>query len=171
MYLRDDNLAIRNAADSDAQLLCDWWNDGKIMEHAGFPKGLGTTKDAVLYLLKRDSDSDRRLILEIDSRPAGEMNYRDVGNKTAELGIKICVLDKQGMGYGTRFLRMLINYLLEQGYEKIILDTNAKNLRAQHVYEKLGFRKMGVKVDSWRNQLGELQSSVDYELKGEDFIK
>lgn len=56
------------------------------------------------------------------------------------------------------------------GYKKIILDTNLNNLRAQHVYEKLGFQKIRVNVDAWKNQLGELQSSIDYELEEKDFI-
>ena len=52
---------------------------------------------------------------------------------------------------------------------KIVLDTNVKNTRAQHVYEKLGFRKVRTRIDDWRDQLGELQSSIDYELTAEDF--
>ena len=50
-----------------------------------------------------------------------------------------------------------------------MLDTNLKNERAQHVYEMLGFRKLRVNIDSWEDQLGELQSSVDYELVPADF--
>jgi RimJ/RimL family protein N-acetyltransferase len=66
---------------------------------------------------------------------------------------------------------MLINALfIDLGYKKIILDTNRNNLRAQHVYEKLGFQKLSVNVDAWKNQLGELQSSIDYELEVKDFI-
>ncbi|HBN95193.1 MAG TPA: GNAT family N-acetyltransferase [Firmicutes bacterium] len=170
MYLEDDNLVIRNATQHDAETLCSWWNDGKVMNHAGFPNGLGITKQSVVEQLASDDDkTHRRLILEVDSVPVGEMNYRNKGNRTAEIGIKICNFEKQEKGFGTRFLKMLIGCLFdEEGYEKIILDTNVKNTRAQHVYEKLGFREVGTRVDSWRNQLGELQSSVDYELtKGE----
>ena len=55
------------------------------------------------------------------------------------------------------------------GAQLIFLDTNLNNTRAQHVYEKLGFKKVAIHNDSWRNQLGELQSSVDYELTIDDF--
>ena len=66
---------------------------------------------------------------------------------------------------------MLIDFLFTKlQYQKIILDTNLKNQRAQHVYEQLGFRKVQVRENSWRNQLGELQSSVDYELLPDDFV-
>ncbi len=52
-----------------------------------------------------------------------------------------------------------------------MLDTNLKNERAQHVYEKLGFRKTAVEYDSWTNQVGELQSQVFYTLDREAWLK
>ena len=171
MYLEDGNIVIRNATEDDAELLCSWWNDGKIMAHAGFPDGLGTTSQVIAAQLSQDDDKvHRRLILEIDSVPVGEMSYRNKGNKTAEIGIKICNTEKQEKGFGTRFLTMLIGYLFDhEGYEKIILDTNVKNTRAQHVYEKLGFKKVRTRIDAWKDQHGELQSSIDYELTPEIF--
>ena len=35
--------------------------------------------------------------------------------------------------------------------------------------EKLGFRKTAVHYNSWKNQLGEMESSVDYELTADEF--
>ena len=65
---------------------------------------------------------------------------------------------------------MLIGELFARGYKKIILDTNLNNKRAQHVYETLGFSKVRENIDSWINQVGEIQSSVDYELIPENFV-
>ena len=73
-------------------------------------------------------------------------------------------ISKQEQGLGKIFLTMLISELFRLGYAKIVLDTNLRNKRAQHVYERLGFRRLRVNVNSWVNQLGDLQSSVDYEL-------
>jgi RimJ/RimL family protein N-acetyltransferase len=172
MYLINGNLVIRNATSNDAQILCNWWNDGKIMAHAGFPYGLGTTADKIALELASDADDKgRRLILEIDSLPVGEVNYRNKGNNVAEIGIKICDAEKQEKGFGSLFLKMLIESLFnEMGYERIILDANLNNARAQHVYEKLGFRKVATELNSWRNQAGELQSSVDYALTKEEYL-
>lgn len=51
------------------------------------------------------------------------------------------------------FLRMLNNALFSQiGYYRIILDTNINNIRAQHVYETMGFRKRAVRHHSWTNR-------------------
>lgn len=166
MYLTSDNLVIRSATADDAAILCTWWNDGKVMEHAGFPKGIGTTVEEVINNLAADTEENgRRLILEIDTLPVGEMNYRRKENNVAEIGIKLCDFSKQNIGYGRIFLKMLIKSLFtDMGYDKIVLDTNLNNTRAQRVYETIGFLKVAVNIDSWTNQVGEIQSSVDYEL-------
>lgn len=171
MLLTYKNLKIRNATPEDAQLLCQWWNDGEIMAHAGFPNGLNTNTGKIIAELSTDADDIyRRLIIEVSHIPVGEMSCRNKGNGIAEIGIKICDFSMQGKGLGTLFLKMLISGLFADGYEKIILDTNLNNTRAQHVYEKLGFKKLRTNHNSWKNQLGELQSSIDYELLKSQFI-
>lgn len=171
MYLKNDNLVLRHAAAEDVQILCNWWSNGKIMAHAGFPNGIYTDFDNLLEKIKNETDISRRLIIEIDSNRVGEMSYR-IEDEVAEIGIKICDFDYQEKGYGTKVLKMLIRYLFkEMKAKKIILDTNLNNTRAQHVYEKIGFKKIGIRIDSWKNQLGILQSAVDYELRKEDFFQ
>lgn len=171
MYLKNDNLVLRHATVDDVQILCDWWSDGKIMAHAGFPNGINTDANKLMDKIKNETDFSRILIIEIDSNRVGEMSYR-IKDEVAEIGIKICDFSYQEKGYGTKFLRMLIEFLFkEMKVQKIILDTNLNNTRAQYVYEKLGFRKVAVRTNSWKNQLGVLQSSVDYELRKDDFFK
>lgn len=166
MFIQYNNLVIRNAIKEDAEILGKWWRNGTVMAHAGFPNGLDITDEHIASMLSMDTDDTcRRLIIELDGYPIGEMNYRNKGNLTAEMGIKICESSEQEKGYGTRLISMLISTLLcDRGYEKIILDTNLKNARAQHIYEKIGFKKLRVNSNSWRDHLGRLQSSVDYEL-------
>ena len=164
-------VSIRYAGPKDAEILAKWWNDGAVMAHAGFPYGLGTTAEKVAESLKEDSDTGRRrLILEYENTPIGEMSYRNKGENTAEIGIKICKQQYQNRGIGKIALSLLITMLFDKGYETIILDTNLNNKRAQHVYETLGFVKTGVSYDSWRDQTGALQSAVDYRLKRSDFV-
>lgn len=172
MLLKFENLTIRNATTDDAEQLAAWWNDGAVMAHAGFPNGIGESPEEIADSLKNDSDdTGRRLMIELNQIPVGEMNYRNIGGDTAEIGIKLCDFSVQDKGLGKKLLSMLISSLFNDlGYRKIILDTNLDNKRAQHVYEKLGFRNLRVLEDSWKNQLGEWQSSVDYELFPEDFV-
>jgi len=171
MQLKYNTLTIRNATISDSDLLSKWWNDGKVMAHAGFPNGTGQTPGEIAKSLQQDTDDTRRrLILENDGTSIGEMNYRNSGDGIAEIGIKICDFSMQEKGYGKILLSMLIGELFSMGYKKIALDTNLNNTRAQHVYETLGFSKIRVNIDSWKNQLGELQTSIDYELFENNFI-
>lgn len=170
MLINDDELTIRSAKESDAACLTHWWNDGRVMAHAGFPHGLGQSVETTLQQIDRNSHELSQLcIIEVNGVPAGEMNFRIQGSE-AEIGIKICEEAYQNQGYGTRFLQLLIDYLFHDELfnqkvriEKIVLDTNLNNVRAQHVYEKLGFVKTAVHHDSWQNQEGEWQSSIEYE--------
>lgn len=165
MELQHGNILLRDATKADAKQLAEWWNDGAVMAHAGFPNGLGTTEEEVA-----EDIGTGALIIEEAGKPIGEANYRIVDDKVAEIGIKICVFNCQNRGIGKIVLSMLIRYLFDNGFDKIVLDTNMKNKRAQRVYESLGFRKVRVNIDSWTDQVGKLQSSVDYELVEKDFV-
>ena len=45
MRIEKDNIVIRSANLKDAEILNHWWNDGSVMEHAGFPNGLGQSME------------------------------------------------------------------------------------------------------------------------------
>lgn len=163
--IKYENLTIRQAEASDAKQLTTWWNDGTVMAHAGFPNGLGTTEKEVIKEL-----DNGLMVIEESGRMIGECSYRNVAEGIAEIGIKICESDCQNHGIGRKVLSMLIGWLFKNGYSKIVLDTNLANTRAQHVYESLGFCKVRTNINSWKDQLGRLQSSVDFELVENDFI-
>jgi len=169
--LKYGKITIRNAVPEDAPLLARWWNDGNVMAHAGFPNGLGTTAEKIAADLAADTDDTRRrLILLWEEIPIGEMVYRNIGSQTVDIGIKICESSFQEKGIGRIALSLLIQYLFDSGCTKIVLDTNLNNTRAQHVYEKLGFQRLRINPDSWRNQLGQWESSVDYALTADTFV-
>lgn len=170
MNLELNDICIRDALESDCQQLADWWNDGKVMAHAGFPNGLGTTEAEISMQISAESDDrGRTLTIEYCDKPIGEMNYHRLDGNVAEIGIKICNSEYQEKGLGPIALSMLIKELFSLEFEKIVLDTNLNNKRAQHVYEKLGFQKQRINIDAWEDQLGVMQSSVDYELTPREF--
>ncbi len=166
MHLQSDKIEIRNTEISDAPQLAAWWNDGKIMAHAGFPNGLGTCEEEIIGQIKQETDeTTRRHIILYEGVPIGEMNYRNLGDNQCEMGIKICNEKMQNRGIGKKVLSLFIQGLFNDlGYDLIKLDTNLNNERAQHVYEKLGFKKIRVNLNAWKDQLGNDCSSVDYEL-------
>ena len=169
MLVEYKNLKIRQATLQDVNQLMMWWNDGKVMEHAGFPHGLKTNEEKIMNEILTNDETHRRMILEIDHQRIGEMSYRELNEISVEIGIKICDFSRQEKGLGRLYLSMLIQYLFEKGYQTIQLDTDLENKRAQHVYELLGFEKKRVNINSWINQIGEKRSSVDYELTQQEF--
>lgn len=172
MILKNGNLSLRTCEVADSKHLVKWWNDGKVMEHAGFPNGLGISEEQIKKDIEKTLKHQNFFIIELDDIPIGETNYRKVDEKTAEIGIKICDFSKHDQGLGTQYLKMLINHIFyDKNFEIIILDTNMKNKRSQHVYEKLGFKKKSINKDAYKNQLGEYQTSIDYELRKENYIK
>lgn len=163
------NILIREATINDAEQLCSWWNEGRIMEHAGFPKGLGISTETVKRQIEDDDSKSRHMIL-YNNIPIGEMNYREIEGGICEIGIKICDFSMQNKGLGKIILSLFIDVLInEHGYHKIVLDTNLNNKRAQHVYEQLGFKKVRINENAWKNQIGIWQSFVDYELEKDEF--
>ena len=170
-----NDILIRDVTVDDAEQLCIWWNDGKVMEHAGFPNGLGITIDTIRKQIEEKNtgslNKNHRHIIIYKNLPIGEMNYHEINHDICEIGIKICDFSMQNKGLGKILLSLFIGTLFDEyGYEKIILDTNLENKRAQHVYEQLGFQKIRTNIDSWIDQFGNLQSSVDYELTKNSFI-
>lgn len=170
MIIKNENLTIRSAEQKDAIILTMWWNDGKVMEHVGFPEGLNQSIEKTIKQIGYNDNNESQLcIIEVDNKRIGETNYK-IKAEVAEIGIKICVPTYQNKGYGTKILKILIKFLFDNyNIEKIILDTNLKNKRAQHVYEKVGFIKLRVNKDSWKDQLGIMQSSVDYEMTRDQY--
>ena len=163
-------ILIRNVIEADAAQLATWWNDGSVMAHAGFPNGVNTNEERIKEQIKNYTDAHRVLMIEYKGEAIGEMNYEFSDDDRCEIGIKICVSSYQEQGLGRVILSLFIKELFKMGAKTIFLTTNLNNKRAQHVYEKLGFKKIRIEYDSWTDQLGEKQSTVVYELKEGELI-
>lgn len=172
MVLNYKNFTIRNASPADAPQLAAWWNNGRLMAHAGFPNGTGEKAEDIAARIARETEESRRLILELDGTPIGEMNYGpNEDGESAWLGVKICELSQQERGYGKILLSMLIRWLFETaGYQRVTVDPDQENLRSRHVYERLGFRPVRLRENAWTDQMGISRSYVDYELRPESFV-
>lgn len=171
MIKNKNNVTIRSAEIRDIELLAAWWSNGKVMEHAGFPKGLKTNKNRLkTHIQTLDFKSDLMIIEASDYR-IGEMNYNLIDDYY-EIGIKICDINEQGKGYGEIAIKLLIEHIFQDlSGKKIKLDTNLNNIGAQKFYERIGFERIGIRENCWTDQLGVLQSAVDYQLIKTDYYK
>lgn len=179
MRIQNKDIVIRSANIDDAVQLNKWWNDGNVMDHAGFPNGLGQSlEDTIRSIENWEGKLSQLCIIEIDGRSVGELSYRIKDDNTAYPGWKICDFNYQNQGYGTKIIMMLFEFIFTDEainsripIKKIVWDTMIENKRAQYTYEnKIGARKVGIRKDSWKDQTGKLRTSVDFEIsKGRFF--
>lgn len=102
--------------------------------------------------------------LLVDGEPAGALQYweeSDPGSRYADVDILVGA-DHQGRGLGTEAMRLIVRHLVEdRDHHRITLSTAVDNARAIHVYEKVGFRPVGVtrksdldeRTGEWRDEL------------------
>ena len=97
-----------------------------------------------------------RFAIMVDGEPAGAIQFweeTDPGCRYADVDIFLGP-EHQGRGLGTEALRMIVRHLIEErGHHRITLSTAVDNARAIRVYEKVGFRPVGVTRKSNLNEL------------------
>jgi aminoglycoside 6'-N-acetyltransferase len=126
-----DEAALR--AVFDAPDVARWWP---------FPDA----DELVSLLENRDPGVDVWMI-EVDGQVVGLIQgYEETDPMYRHGGIDIVMHpDAHGQGLGPEAIRVLARHLFEdRGHHRLVIDPNAANARAIHVYEKVGFRRVGV---------------------------
>jgi aminoglycoside 6'-N-acetyltransferase len=122
-----DELAVTLAADPEASA---WWS-----------------KDADTMQRWLADPEYRVLVVEEGGRTAGIIAYSEIADPDYHsAGMDIALLSCcVGRGLGTESLRLLGAWLIdERGHHRLTIDPAVANVRAIHVYEKVGFRPIGV---------------------------
>jgi len=93
----------------------------------------------------RSQDPARRLytVLDEHERVIGSLTLREIdGRRSARLGITIGA-DYVSQGYGTEAMTIFFDhYFGEMGFQELVLDVAATNLRAVRAYHSLGFQEV-----------------------------
>ena len=118
--------------------------------------------------LAQQDDADHKLTITVGGEVAGFLQFweePDPDARHADVDIFLGP-DHQEQGLGPEALRTLIRHLIEQrGHHRITLTTSTANERAIRVYEKVGFRRVGVLSKSHRSRAtGEWQDELLMEL-------
>jgi RimJ/RimL family protein N-acetyltransferase len=101
----------------------------------------------------------RCFLILVDREPVGQVTYNDIvelhGLKSVELDIWMRSEACCGKGYGTEALDALCRYLHDRfGVEQFMVQPSARNPRAIHAYEKLGFKSLDLPLESARELWG-----------------
>jgi RimJ/RimL family protein N-acetyltransferase len=101
----------------------------------------------------RDDRADWAIIRSTDGAHLGEvvLNQFDPDNASVNFRIAVSGAQNRGRGYGTQATRLVIGYAFDVvGLHRVALEVYSFNPRAQHVYEKCGFRTEGRCRDALR---------------------
>jgi RimJ/RimL family protein N-acetyltransferase len=85
-------------------------------------------------------------------RPIGLIDYQGLESpaRHCELGIFIGEQDAQNRGYGSEAIVLMLDWLFNQrAAHRVWLTTSVNNVRAQRVYEKVGFVREGTWREHW----------------------
>ena len=126
------------------------------------------TDDDVRDLVhNRDPDVDVWLV-EVEGRVVGLIQvYEETDPMYRHAGIDIVLHpDTHGRGIGPEAIRVLARHLFEdRGHHRIVIDPNAANTRAIRAYEKVGFRRVGIRRQyEWDASLGRWTDGVLMDL-------
>ena len=114
------------------------------------PDEFDTSEDEERELLRQYQETPTwRFLLAVDAAGAivGEANLRGSRRRALQHSVELGLSVKQGWrdrGVGTALIRALIDWARATGIvTRIELRVYARNARAIHVYEKLGFEREG----------------------------
>ena len=142
-------IQIRRAEASDAAELLDYLKQiGGETDNLTFgAEGLPFTVEAEAAFLEqlRDSRDDIMLIAKADGKIVGNASLNRLPRRMSHRGDLAVSVRKAywNQGIGRKLLEKLLEFAGENGFKVLDLQVRSDNLAAIHLYEKLGFRKIG----------------------------
>jgi diamine N-acetyltransferase len=146
-----ERIRLRADERADIPTFVQWLNDPEVIEHLSFflPLSQAVEEQWFEAMLKLPPEQ-QPLAIEVRSGEAwklvGNCGWMDVDKRirSAEVGLFIGDRSCWDQGYGTEVMRLLLKHGFETlNLNRVFLRVNETNLRAIHVYEKVGFQHEG----------------------------
>ncbi len=157
--IKGKKVIMRQLEFGDEKLLHKWRNDGEGNEYCAFDHGFLLSEEAFRLEIKKEIENNavfpnqKMFIIckKEDMLPIGDISYRSWNKRTrsAEFGIEIGEIDERGKGYGLDALYHFLDFMFKfLNLNRIELTTLANNANSQRLYEKLGFKTIGLMRES-----------------------
>lgn len=142
-----DVLKIRDAVPSDAAAIASIYNQGIVDRIATLETEERAAEDRLQWLAAREPRHPV-LVAELDGTIVGwgslnQFNPRKAYDFVADFSVYI-ERDWRGKGVGSALLRALIARAKQLGYHKMVLSALPWNTAGMGLYEKYGFRTVGI---------------------------
>lgn len=126
------------------QIYKKWENDDSIYMDMSLFRPFIYDENKVDKYFDSKQDSSRVLFaIMLGDKAIGELQLKQIDMKTKECTLSIHMQNDKvkGKGYGTKAEQLAIEYAFEKlGMKSVKADTVRKNMRSQHVLEKVGFQ-------------------------------
>ncbi len=143
--LRGERVYLRPLEPDDADLVSGWYADDRVRRLIGDPL-TSHARRRQLYEAATSGDGDttyRFIICTLDGDvPVGRLDLFDIDRTNGHCAFGIAIGDPAlwGQGLGTDAVNAVVDFAFgELRMERVWLDTDADNLRAQAAYRKAGF--------------------------------
>lgn len=164
--LEGDGFTLRPLARADADALLELLRQPGVERRWGVYDGRRVERD--FY----DQDRAFTYLLMVDSALGGAVQFHEEPEPEYKAAsVDIAIGDAfQDRGLGTKALKRIVRYLFdERGHHRVTIDPAADNARAIHVYEKVGFRPVGVMRRYERGLDGQWHDALLMDLLAEEF--
>lgn len=149
--INGDRIYLSPISVEDKEIYTKWVNDKSVAENIGnYYKviSLSVEEEKIKQMEKKYSFS---IVLKEKNELIGYVSLMDINfiNQTATLGIFIGDEKNRNKGYGKEAIKLILNYGFNYlNINNIMLHVYSFNKKAINLYEKIGFKKIGVRRDS-----------------------
>ena len=148
-----DGIRLRAVENSDLPQFVGWLNDPEVIQNLAIYAPLSMADEESWFEGMRARPADERPLvieaqLEADWVMIGTCGFHNIDwrSRSAEVGIFIGDKSCWDRGYGTRIMKLLVQYGFETlNLNRIMLDVYETNPRAIRAYQKAGFVHEGRK--------------------------
>ena len=148
----------------------EWMNDKTVAENYGDPHNLISSANAKKTL--EELSGHRLAIVLLDGDVLiGHISLHNIDhlNRNAFLGIFIGDEEHRNKGYGTKAIRLILNYGFKTlNLHNIMLSVNANNYAGISCYKKAGFRETGRRRE-WVFRSGEYTDKIYMDILAREF--
>ncbi|WAH39113.1 GNAT family N-acetyltransferase [Alicyclobacillus dauci] len=153
-YLLGNKIYLRSLEQTDVEFMHQFVNNDVEARRLTGTQNCFTLAQIEAYIGSQGHD-DSRVVFGIvrheDDQMVGEVVLNDIDRNNRSANFRIAISDPfTGQGYGTEATRLMLDYGFGMlNLHRIELDVYTINERAAHVYEKVGFKREGVKRQNW----------------------
>ena len=143
------NIVIERATAKDAAAMIEYLKQiGGETDNLTFgPEGLPITLESEEAYLKQleNSSNDVIFVAKADGKIVGDASLNRLVRRMSHRGdFGIAVIKEYwNQGIGSQLMNRILEFAKENSFEIIDLQVRSDNLRAIHLYERYGFKKMG----------------------------